>query len=127
MVVAALDAATTGRLSVTYYNQLMASDFLARIERWYETCCWDSRRFGVQAPPLKRIVDCAFGTERTQFFETDGHVLREQIQRLLPCILDERPVPKDIVRALVNRAGTPLAYQGANRETLLEEIGRAHV
>ena len=120
VVVAALDAATTGRLSVTYYNQLMASDFLARIERWYETCCWDSRRFGVQAPPLKRIVDCAFGTERTQFFETDGHVLREQIQRLLPCILDERPVPKDIVRALVNRAGTPLAYQGANRETLLE-------
>ncbi|MFR1481113.1 MAG: type I-C CRISPR-associated protein Cas8c/Csd1 [Hydrogeniiclostridium mannosilyticum] len=46
VVVVALDAATTGRLSVTYYNQLMASDFLARIERWWETCCWDSRRFG---------------------------------------------------------------------------------
>lgn len=112
MVVAALDAATTGRLSVTYYNQLMASDFLARIERWYETCCWDSRRFGVQAPPLKRIVDCAFGTERTQFFETDGHVLREQIQRLLPCILDERAGAEGYWCALCKPGRNPLGVSG---------------
>lgn len=120
VVVAALDAATTGRLSVTYYNQLMASDFLERLDRWYETCCWDSRRYGVQSPPLRRIVDCAFGTERTQYFETDPRILREQIQRLLPCILDEKPIPEDILRVLTNRAGTPLAYQEGNRETLLE-------
>lgn len=120
VVIASLDAATTGRLSITYYNELTASDFLDRISRWYESCCWDSRRFGVQAPALRRIVDCAFGTERSQFFETDGRVQRGQIQRLLPCVLGERPLPQDILHALAARASAPLAYQPANRETLLE-------
>lgn len=30
VVIAAFDAATTGRLSMTYYNELMGSDFLAK-------------------------------------------------------------------------------------------------
>ena len=120
VVVAALDAATTGRLSVTYYNELRGSDFLDRLERWYDTCCWHSGRYGVQAPSLRRIVSCAFGTEQGEFIKADDRVLREHVQQLLPCILDRRPIPADILRALVTRAGMPQAYQRANRETLLE-------
>lgn len=119
VVIAALEAATTGRLSVTYYRELSASDFLARIRSWYETCCWDSRRFGVQAPALRRIVDCAFGTERGQFLETDNRILREHIQQLLHCIIDCQPIPLDILHAVTARADTPLAYSPGNRETVL--------
>ena len=40
IVVIALDAATTGRLALTYYRDLTGSDFLERIDDWHETCAW---------------------------------------------------------------------------------------
>lgn len=119
VVIASLDAATTGRLSVTYYNELRGSDFLDRIERWYSTCIWPSYRYGVTSPSLKRIAECAFGTQRNAFLELDDRILREQMQRLIHCIIDCQPIPQDIVRALTVRAGMPLAYKPGNRETVL--------
>ena len=118
VVIAAMDAATTGRLSVTYYNELKASDFLDRIGDWYRTLCWESYS-GVRAPTLKRIVDCAFGTQRNAFIEADEAILRERVQLLLHCMVDKQPLPFDIVQALVSKASTPLAYKATNRETLL--------
>jgi len=118
VVIAAFDAATTGRLSLTYYNELKASDFLDRIEDWYSTLCWDTN-FGVQSPSLRRIVECAFGTQRNKFIEVDEKILSERFQQLLRCMVDKQSVSYDIVRALVTRAGIPLAYNPTNRETLL--------
>jgi len=117
VVIAAFDAATTGRLSLTYYNELRSSDFYDRVQRWYETCSWENGQFGIQSPPLRRIVERAFGTERatTGQVELDDRVLREQMQRLMTCITDQAPVPYDIVRALARRASTPLAYTSGNR------------
>lgn len=129
VIVAALDAATTGRLSITYYSELRGSDFLDRIEDWYATCCWHSR-YGVQSPSLRRIVTCAFGAERGQFIDLDDRVLREHVQQMLPCIIDRRPIPQDIIRGLATRAGQPLAYTSGNRESLLSTacalIRKAH-
>jgi len=127
IVVIALDAATPGRLSVTYYNELMASDFYDRIQRWYETCCWYFTKFTqdkkpyleISTPPTKQIVNFAFGTERGAFVEADDKVLKEQYQRIISCILDSKPVPRDIVHALALRASTPTAYSYGNHEKLL--------
>ena len=119
VVVAALDAATIGRLSVTYYQELKSSDFLAHIERWYTTCCWDCDFYGIQSPPVRRIVTFAYGTERGDRMDVEDKLLREHAQRVLSCMIDCRPIPKDLVRALVTRAGNPLAYNHRNRESLL--------
>ncbi len=119
VVVAALDAATTGRLSVTYYNELNAHAFLDRLQNWYLTCCWDTRYYGVQSPALRRIVECACGTQRNEFFDVDGKVLREQYQRLLRCLVDGQRLPVDFVQTLSAKASRPLSYTAKNRETLL--------
>lgn len=119
IVVAAMDAATTGRLSVTYYNEFKAHDFLQRIEHWYTTCCWNSRFNGVTSPLLKDIVTYAFGTQRERFVETDDRVLREHVQRLLYCVIEQRPIPTDIVRALTVKAGNLQIYTPTSRENLL--------
>lgn len=119
VVIACLEAATTGRLSVTYYNEIKGSDFLERLNHWYETVCWQSR-YGVQSPALRQIVNCAFGNERANFIEADEGLLREHTQRLLICALEKQPIPMDIVRALAARANNPLGYKKAgNRERLL--------
>lgn len=127
IVVIALDAATTGRLSVTYYNELKGSDYYDRIADWYSTCRWFFTRFTneknpyieVMTPLRRQIVRCAFGTEQGSFLETSDEVMKEQSQRILHCMVDRQPLPRDIVHAAVRRASTPLAYSFGNRERIL--------
>ncbi len=127
VVVIGLDAATTGRLSITYYNELMASDFLDRIIYWGETCNWFFTKFNsqkkpytvVETPTLKRIAECAFGREKGAFIEIDDKVLKEQTQRLVKCMIEKQPMPFDIVHALTARASTRTAYSRGNWERVL--------
>jgi CRISPR-associated protein Csd1 len=110
VVIAAFDAATTGRLSLTSYNELMGSDFLQRLHDWDEWCCWQNHPYGIikqmyiEAPELKQIVNLAFGTLQSGKFVTKDGVLREQMQRLVACRVDRAPLPLDVECALVNRA-----------------------
>ena len=127
IVVIGLDAATTGRLSVTYYNELKGSDFYDRLADWYGTCRWFFTRFTsgkkpyttVLTPPNKQIVRCAFGTEQGAFLETSDKLMKEQSQRILHCMLDRQPLPRDLMQAVIRRASTPQAYSTGNRERIL--------
>ncbi len=104
VVIAAFDAATTGRLAVTYYNELLASDFLQRLYDWDETCCWENGPYGIQSPSLPRIANWAFGTLRNGKVEADERILGQQMQRLVACRIDRARFPFDIERALVEKA-----------------------
>lgn len=127
IVVIGLDAATTGRLSVTYYNEFFASDFWEQIIDWGETCNWQYLKFTeqkkpyykIETPAFRRIVECAFGCEQGNFIEVNDKVLKEQVQRLVKCMLEKQPMPADIVYALTARASMPLAYSRGNRERVL--------
>lgn len=110
IVIASFDAATTGRLSITYYNELKGSDFLNRLAFWKEHCYWPSGTFGYQSPSIWEIVKCAFGTEQNGKLSVDDRVMREQAQRLFHSVIDKSPIPQDIVMALMHRASMPLAY-----------------
>lgn len=111
VVIAAFDAATSGRLALTYYNELLGSDFLQRLHDWDAHCCWYNGRFGIQSPSLWQIVNCAFGTQQGNYLKTDDRVMRQQMQRLVECRVNRAKIPADILRALVNRASMPMAYE----------------
>lgn len=119
VVIAAFDAATTGRLSLTYYNELRGSDFLQRLCDWDASCCWPNRRGEIRSPSLFQIVNCAFGTQQGQFLKPDDRVLKQQMQRLVSCRVDRVKLPADIKQALVQRASRPLAYEKEMREKIL--------
>lgn len=104
VIITALDAATTGRLAVTYYNELRASDFLDRLHFWEDTCCWGNGPYGIQSPFLDQLVRWAFGTPRNGKIEIDDRILAQQMQRLVACRVDKAPFPLDMERALVERA-----------------------
>lgn len=127
IVVIGLDAATTGRLSITYYNELKASDFYDRLTDWGKTCCWYFMKFSPEKKPCttaltpltKQIVLCAFGTERGNFLEVSDKIMKEQSQRILHCMLDRQPLPRDIVHAVTLHASMPQAYSYGNHERIL--------
>lgn len=122
-VIAAFDASTSGRLSLTYYSELLASDFLERLHHWDATCCWWNGPFGMQSPSLFQIVNCAFGVVRTGKnqvqLETDDRVMRQQIQRLISCRVDKGKMPLDIERAVVTRASNLQIFDAGMRENVL--------
>lgn len=124
VVICALDAATTGRLAITYYNELEASDYLNRLHQWDAQFCWYYSHFGIESPALPDVVKYAFGTlkkvkgtksgdkknHESWNMECDEKVIRMQMQHLIACRVDSARLPKDIVRNLVNRASTPVTY-----------------
>ena len=108
VVVMGLDAATPGRMSITFYKELAGSDFLQRVDEWHETCAW-IHRYGydketkrhftfVGAPAPVDIAEATFGKK------ADDKIKKTTVARLLPCIIDGQPIPRDIVESAVRRA-----------------------
>lgn len=128
--IASFDAATNGRLAVTYYNDLMASDFLQRLYDWDESCCWwdfnpTSGRFdAIRSPSLWTIIKCAYGTVRNDkngkvHWEVDERIAHQQMRRLVMCRVDRMAFPADVMRVLVRRGCTPQAFEKNAYELIL--------
>lgn len=122
VIIAAFDAATTGRLSLVYYNELKASDFFERINSWYNSCYWYFYQ-NIQSPLLYDIVRFAFGVQRgnddNSKVEVDDKLLKQHMQRLFKCLIEKLPIPYDIVMALTAKASMPKSYNKKNREKIL--------
>jgi len=123
VVVMAVDSATPGRLSIVYYRDLKGSEFLQRIEDWHETCAWrhtyhlvkkqdergKNRKVSVPfygAPAPADIAEAAYGSH------LDDKLRKVTIKRLLPCIVDGQPIPRDLVESAVRRASNRDALSG---------------
>lgn len=123
VIIASFDAATTGRLSISYYNELKESDFLERLEYWDLTCCWYSNKYGVYSPSLREIIDCTFGYQRgnddMSKLETSSEIISQHMQRLISCRLDKKKIPIDILKRLVNNSNNLQIYNNANRRKIL--------
>lgn len=122
-VTAIFDAATSGRLSVCYYSEMQASDFLERLRFWDETITWVHQTYGVTSPSLKDVADAAYGVPRAskseQTIETDEKVFSGAIQRLLQCRLERSPFPADIMLSAVQKCSSLQLYEKPNREKQL--------
>jgi CRISPR-associated protein Csd1 len=102
IVVMGLDSATPGRMAITYYRELTGSEFLDRVSSWHAGCSWfqnyskDVQFIGAPAP--KEIAEAAYGRR------VDDKLRKSTVERLLPCIVDSRPLPRDLVVAAARRA-----------------------
>jgi len=121
VVIAAFKAATSGRLAITYYNELQGSDFLERLKHWDETCCWSDSVKGVSSPSLIDIIKYAFGIERGKdaHIEVDKKILSQHIQRLIVCRVEKTAFPFDIMNTLVHKTYYLERYSIHNRGQLL--------
>jgi CRISPR-associated protein Csd1 len=110
VVIMVLDSATPGRMSIVYYRAMNKELFLNRLQHWHETCFWlhryrkdeENRTVTfIGAPATRDIAFAAYGPRANE------KVVKGLIERMLPCIIDGRNVPLDIVRSAVSRASNP--------------------
>ncbi len=124
VVVMGVDSATTGRLAITYYRELKSSDFLKRLDHWHESCAWlHTYRFVdkirvpfIGAPAPRDIALAAYGVNRKKEgkageFKVDDNLIKSVANRILPCIIDGQPIPKDIVEFAVRKASNRIALE----------------
>lgn len=120
VVVIGLDSTNglQGRLSLTFYRELTGSDFLSRILRWHTTCTWyplfrsypenDGKHKWIRfrgAPSPADIAVAAYGPG------LNDKVKKATVERLLPCIVDGKPLPLDLVEAVSMQASRPFAME----------------
>ena len=116
-----LDSATPGRLSIRYYRELQGSRFMDHIVDWHQTFDWELRYRKLKtqengkkkwlpitfvgAPAPADIAVAAYGAK------VDEKLKQQTIERLLPCITEGRPFPKDIVLTVARRASNGMALE----------------
>ncbi|KAB1437879.1 type I-C CRISPR-associated protein Cas8c/Csd1 [Candidatus Galacturonibacter soehngenii] len=125
VVVMALDGATPGRLSVIYYQQIQGSEFLNHLIHWHTSCCWImsyKKAFPAQpmAPMPEDIVKAAYGVERNELLYVEDKLIKITIERLIPCIVYGKKIPRDIVKAAFENACRAQAFNNLNRRKILE-------
>ncbi len=108
ILVISLDSATPGRMALTYFRELTASEFLDRLEKWHDTTAWllyhnKGRRF-YGAPSPYEIAHAAYGSP-------DDKLKSATYRRLLPCIIEARPIPDDLVTSCIQRASARISLE----------------
>ena len=106
VLILGLDSATPGRIAVTFYRELAGSNFLDRLEAWHTSFAW-SQKYGrdrgfIGAPSPRDIAQAAYGSRLDEKLE------RSTVERILPCIVDGRRLPRDLMEASVRRASRRL-------------------
>lgn len=118
VVVMGLDSATPGRLSITYYRELGGSEFLERIRQWQLSTNWyplfkskqieEKKKTWVKywgTPVPKDIAEAAYGRSLSDKLK------KTTVERLLPCIIDGKPIPRDIMISAVSHASCPFSME----------------
>ncbi len=100
IVVMGLDSATPGRMGVIFYRELLASEFLERLESWYTQFTWP-QRYSVDVDPDPRIIaEAAYG----DVLKSNDTLKKNLFERIMPSIIDGQPFPQDIMFSAVRRA-----------------------
>ncbi len=128
IVAMGLDSATPGRLSIVFYRELSGSEFLERLEKWHLDFAWTlifikkensnkSVFWRICAPAPKDIALAAYGKK------VDGKLKKATIERLLPCIVDGNPLPRDLLESTIRRVSKRESTE--NREEWQRFLGTA--
>ena len=117
IIVMGLDAATPGRMAITFYRELKGSEFLDRIQVWHTQYAW-SQNFGkdshfVGAPAPRDIAEAAYGRR------LDDKLRKAAVERLLPCIIDSQPLPVDLMHSTIRRTSNRLGLEHCEWEKYL--------
>ena len=116
--VIALDAATTGRLSITFYRELDRNEYLENIADWHDGCKWNQQFWSREkqqfisyfgAPSVDKIIEAVYGKPRGNTDESYIKIKKVARERLLRCIFDKAILPRDYVTSSVHRASNPLS------------------
>jgi len=128
-VIIGLEAATDGRMSVTYYQECPGNEYVERLESWYQDCCWwcfnpQKRVREITTPSAEKIAVAVMGIDAVNAAKKDkkcekSHtkLVRRLHTQILSCISEQRLLPVDMIHDAFDRACAPLGFvSGRDRQ-----------
>jgi CRISPR-associated protein Csd1 len=128
--IAIFDAATPGRMGLTFYQELNEKKYLENIVKWhnetsYYLTAWIKESDNnpnkkskpvayVGAPSFDDIIFAVYGNPRSQNDRTYQIFKRKMRKQLLECMFGNFPFPKNIVEQAAARASNPLSFTDKN-------------
>lgn len=121
IVVAIFDAATTGRLGVTFYREFFENEYLENIAKWHEESAWHLTRFekGDEqkakaihfdgCPSFDDIIECVYNPadKSSDSYKTLAKGVRKQ---LIECMFGNFSFPHSFVQMACNMVSKPQSY-----------------
>ncbi|ERL66330.1 type I-C CRISPR-associated protein Cas8c/Csd1 [Schleiferilactobacillus shenzhenensis] len=106
-----LDAATTGRMSIVYYDLMQSDELKQNLINWSRkavfTRYWDQTAHQI-TPNFYQIVEGAYGIGKTgSRYET---VQKRAMTHLLVAVIHGRVIPPDIIQAFYRHVRHPNSY-----------------
>lgn len=126
-------AATTGRMSINFWEELDGRTYLERLHHWYASCYFrlyrydekDKERKIYTATPTPYEIGCAvFGEDNMRTAHGDptaGKSITKQVRRLrmdlLSCVYAQKAIPYPYVQAAYHRVLNPLRFTQKDKKT----------
>jgi CRISPR-associated protein Csd1 len=110
----ALDALSQGRMAVTYYHEFEPEVYLENIEKWHKEAAWEhyylSRypKTKTFAPALLEIAEVIHGEK------AGARIKHHTVSRLLPCVVEGRSLPRDVLELAVRQASKRMGLYDAD-------------
>ena len=119
VVILGMEAATEGRMSINYYQEIPGNRYVERVDAWERDCCWrmPGKDTQLRTPSWMKICEAVMGGDVVETAKRDTRceksatklMRRMQIQ-LLNCVANESPLPEDFVKQAFRRAVQPLRF-----------------
>ena len=121
VVILGLQAATDGRMSVTYEQEIPGNVFIDHVDRWRTACRWQMpHQEGLdddRPPTWREICEAVMGVDAVNTargdFKADKaatKLMRDLQLRLLHCVVGAQALPRNMVEAAFHRAVQPLTF-----------------
>lgn len=135
VVIMGLDSATDGRMAITYYQEFFPDEYIERISKWHMEFAWYQRHkveedvgktksksrtvWPICTPSPRSIWEAIYGSTISDSLK------KNTIERILPCIVEARPFPQDLVIKAVKRASNRSAYKSDEQWLWEKHLGIA--
>ena len=119
-MIMALDNATPGRLSITFYQYLLYGEYLERMAHWHKSCQWEHTYYSENkkkhtytgAPRNKDIIDIIYGKNAGDAVKKNAYLA------LMACVFSGNPVPREFVHLAIQKASAPLTLGDTEKQSL---------
>lgn len=107
-----IEKISNGRVSIKHFKKLPSSEAYERLSQWYDSIEWKHFKT-LKSPSCYQIVDFLYGYEDGEGklkCEKDK-LKRSQIERLIPCLLEGKELPKDMAKLAFSRLTKRQSYK----------------
>lgn len=119
VVILGMEAATDGRMSIIYYQEIPGNVYQARLDAWDRACRWEmpGARREVRPPEWREICEAVMGRDAVQTARKDfkcdkaaTKLMRENQLLLIGCTAGGRTLPRSFPEQAFHRAVQPLRF-----------------